>query len=165
MDSIEELCDEVEIVNGFCCLGNRLNSSGGCEAAVTGRVKIGRIRLRECGELLLGNRFPLKMKGKVYRCCVRSPILYRSEAWCLKESEKAILRRTGRAMVRAMCGQKVVDRMTADQQMNMLGLRKTIYQFAKENGVRWYGHVLRRDDDSLLRVSLDLEVSGKRKRE
>ena len=27
-----------------------------------------------------------------------------------------------------------------------------------------YGHVLRRDDDSVLRVALDLEVSGKRKR-
>ena len=32
------------------------------------------------------------------------------------------------------------------------------------NGVRWYGHVLRRDDHSVLRVPLDLEVSGKRKR-
>ena len=27
----------------------------------------------------------------------------------------------------------------------------------------WYGHVLRRDDDSVLRVALNLEVSGKRK--
>ena len=48
------------------------------------------------------------MKSKVYRCCVRSAILYGSEAWCLKENEKAILRRTERAIVRAMCGQKVV---------------------------------------------------------
>ena len=30
--------------------------------------------------------------------------------------------------------------------------------------VRWYAHVLRRDDDSVLRVALNLEVSGKRKR-
>ena len=33
------------------------------------------------------------------------------------------------------------------------------------NGVRWYGHVLRRDDDSVLKVALNLEVTGKRKRE
>ena len=79
MDSIEKLCDEVETVNGFCCLGDRLNASGGCEAAVTARVRIGWVRFRKCGELLLGNRFPLKMKGKVYRCCVRSAILYGSE--------------------------------------------------------------------------------------
>ena len=64
---------------------------------------------------MLGNRFPLKMIGKVYRCCVRSAILYGSETWCPKENEKAILRRTERAMVRAMCGQKVVDRKTTEE--------------------------------------------------
>ena len=37
-------------------------------------------------------------------------------------------------------------------------------RLARVNGVRLYGHVLRRDDDSVLRVALNLEVSGKRKR-
>ena len=46
----------------------------------------------------------------------------------------------------------------------MLGLKKTIGRLATANGVRWYGHVLRRDDNSVLRVALNLEVSGKRKR-
>ena len=123
MDSIKKLCDEVETMNGFCYLGDRLNASGGCEAATTTRVKIGWVRFRECGELLLGHRCSLKMKGKVYHCCVRSAILYGSEAWCLKENEKAILRME-RAMVRAMCNQKVVGRKTTEEQMDMLGLRK-----------------------------------------
>ena len=154
----------METVNGFCYLGDRLNSSGGCEAAVTARVRIGWVRFRKCGELLLGNRFPLKMKGKGYRCCVRSAILYGSEAWCFKENEKAILRSTDRAMVRAMCSEKVVDRKMTKEQMDMLGLKETIDRLATANGVRWYGHVPRRDDDSVLRIALDLEVSGKRKR-
>ena len=164
MDSIENLCNEVETVNGFCYLGDRLNAIGGCEAAVTARVRISWVRFRKCGEFLLGNRFPLKMKGKIYRCCVRSAILYGSETWCLKENEKAILRRTKRAMVRVTCGQKVVDRKTTAEQMDMLGLKETKDQLATANGVRWYGHVLRRDDNSVLRVALNLEVSGKRKR-
>ena len=46
----------------------------------------------------------------------------------------------------------------------MLGLKETIRRLAKTNGVGRYGHVLRRDDDSVLRVALDLEVSGKKKR-
>ena len=90
MDSIERLCNEVEKVNGFCYLGYIINGSGGCEAAVTARVRIGWVRFRECGELLLGNRFPLRMKGKVYRCCIRSAILYGSEAWCLKKMKSNI---------------------------------------------------------------------------
>ena len=67
-------------------------------------------------------------------------------------------------MVRAMCGQKVVDRKTTEEQMDMLGLKETIGRFATANGVRWYGHVLRRDDDSVLRIALNLEVRSKRKR-
>ena len=119
-------------------MGDRLNASGSCEAAV-----IARVRFRECGELLLGNKFPLKMKVEVYRCCVRSALLYGSETWCLKENEKAILWRTERAMVRAMCGQKVVDRKTTEEQMEMLGLKETIDRLTMANGVRWCGHVLR----------------------
>ena len=49
--------------------------------------------------------------------------------------------------------------------MDMLELKKTIDQLATANGVRWYGHVLKRDDDSVLRIALNPEVSGKRKRE
>ena len=47
-DLIEKLCDEVETVNGFCYLGERLNSSGGCEAAITAKVRIGSVRCRKC---------------------------------------------------------------------------------------------------------------------
>ena len=151
-------------MNGFCYLRDRLNASGGCEAAVTARVRIGWVRFRKCGELFCGNRFPLKMKGKVIRCCVRSAILYGSETWCLKDNEKAILRRTERAMARAMCSQKVVDRKTTEEQMDMLGLKENIDRLATANEVRWYGHVLRRDDDSVLRVALVGESEDDRKR-
>ena len=89
------------------------------------------------------------MKGKVYRCCVRSAILYGSEVWCLKENENVISRRTERAMVRAICGRKVVDRKTT-KQTDMLGLKETVNGIATANGVRWYGHVMRWDDDGIL---------------
>ena len=46
----------------------------------------------------------------------------------------------------------------------MLGLNETIDQLAKANGVHWYGHVLRREDDHILRWALDLEVEGQRKK-
>ena len=79
VNSIEKLCNEVETVNRFCYLGDRLNASGGCQAAVTARVRIGGVRFVESEKLLLGNRFSLKMKRKVYHCCIRSAILYGSE--------------------------------------------------------------------------------------
>ena len=127
------------------------------------KVKIGGVRFKKCGELLLGSRFPPRMKGKVHRCCVRSAIGYGSKTWRLKENEKTILRRTERAIMRAVCGRKVMDRKTTKEQMDMLGLKETVNGLATANGVRWHKHVLKRDDDRVLRVVLDFEVSGKRK--
>ena len=43
-------------------------------------------------------------------------------------------------------------------------LKETVAQMAKTNGVRWYGHVLRRDNGHVLRKTLEFEVKGKRKR-
>ena len=65
-------------------------------------------------------------------------------------------------MVRAMCGEKVVDSKTTEKTISMLRLKETIDWLATANGVD--GCVPRKDDDSVLRVALDLQVSGKRKR-
>ena len=62
--------------------------------------------------------------------------------------------------MRAMCSQKVVDRKMTEEQMNMLKLKETTDWFAIANGVRWYRHVLKGDDDSVLRFALDLKVIG-----
>ena len=64
----------------------------------------------------------------------------------------------------AMCGVKLMDRKKSDKLMEMLGLEGRVEQLAKANGVRWYGHVLRREDDHVLRKALEFEVNGKRKR-
>ena len=55
---------------------------------------------------------------------------------CGRQNEMAILRKTERAMVRAMCGAKL---------MEMLGLKETAAEMAKANRMRWYRHVLRKD--------------------
>ena len=99
----EKLCDGVETVSKFTYLGDRLNATGGCKTAVTARSRIGWMKFRECSEILKGRRFLLKMKEKIYKSCERSAMSYGSEAWCLREKEMAILRRTERAINRAMC--------------------------------------------------------------
>ena len=71
-------------MKSFRYLWDRLNSSGGSEAAVTARTRIGWIKFREGEELLYGRKFSLKMKGKIYQSCVRSAMLYGNETWCLK---------------------------------------------------------------------------------
>ena len=71
----------------------------------------------------------------------------------------AILRRTERAM----CGAKLMEKKRTEDLIEMLGWMETAVQMAEANGVRWYGHMLRRDDGYVMRKALEFEVRGKRK--
>ena len=80
-----KLCDVVETVRESTYLGDRLSAGGGCDAAVTARTRYGWVKIRECGKLLYGGRFPPMQKVAVDKSYVRPAILYGSEAWSLKE--------------------------------------------------------------------------------
>ena len=69
MEQEEKLCDEVETERKLTYLGDRVSAGGGCEAAVTVRTRCGWVKFRECGELLYGRTFPLKLKGAIYKLC------------------------------------------------------------------------------------------------
>ena len=165
MDSVEELCEEVEMVRGFCYLGDRVNAGIGCsEAAVTAKSKnwLGEVQgIRGVAELK--KVLAKAEKNGLSELYKISDVIYGSETWRLRENEIAILRRTERAIVRAMCGAKLMEKTRTEDLMEILGLKETAVQMAKANGVRWYGHVLRRDDGHILRKALEFEVRGKRK--
>ena len=67
-------------------------------------------------------------------------------------------------MVRTMCGVQLKDRKRSKDLMLLLGLKETIDQFAMANSVPWYDHMLRREDDHVLRRALDFEVESQRKK-
>ena len=48
--------------------------------------------------------------------------------------------------------------------MSLLGLKDTLDGLAWASGVRWYGHVLRRDNGDVFRSALNFEVGERRGR-
>ena len=100
------LFDQVDFVKSLCSLMAKLNASVGIEAAVTARTRIERIKLRVCEVLPYGREFSLKMKRRIYQSCARS----------------LILRRTEKAMIRAMCGVTLVEKKSQEL-MSLLGLK------------------------------------------
>ena len=83
-------------------------------------------------------------------------MLYKNETWSLRGNEVAILREAERSMVRAMCGVKLADKRNTEALMNMLGLNKAADKLARANGMRWYGHVLRRPEEDVLMNGNDI---------
>ena len=104
--------------------------------------------------------FPSNIKGIVCKSSVRSSMVYGSETWSIGQNEIGILQRTERSMVRNMCGVKLMDKKSTKDLMHMLDLDEAADQLAKANSVRWYGHVMRKDEKNFLRKALDFRVIG-----
>ena len=115
----------------FVYLGDVLNEGGGCEIAVSRRCHLGWARFNEMASVLCRRRFSWKLRGKVYKACVRSVMVYGSETWNVKGIEAGILQRTERAMVRWMCGVKLAERLNTLGLMERLGLEDSILEVVR----------------------------------
>jgi hypothetical protein len=154
------LNDGIERVESYVYLGNKLNAGGGCLNAVTSRVRVGWMKFRELHGVLCGRKWSVKMKGRVYRACVRAAMVYGGETWVMRKEEECVLQRAERAMVRMMCGVKLRDRKRSSDLMSMVGLSEDIVTLVRKSRLRWYGHVMRRDEGVGIRRVLEFEVAG-----
>jgi len=66
-------------------------------------------------------------------------------------------------MVRWMCGIKLKDRFPSKQLRERLGV-DDIALILQQNRLRWYGHVLRKEDDDWVKKCMEYEVEGPRPR-
>ena len=98
------------------------------------------------------------MKEKIYQSCVKSAMLYGSEAWSPRENEMELLKRTEKTMMRAISGVKLIVKRKSQELMSLLSLEDTLDGLARVSGVRWYEHVRRIDNGDVLRRALDFEV-------
>ena len=73
-------------------------------------------------------------------------MLYGSKTWCAREYEMAILRRNERAM----CGVKLITKKNSLELTALLDSKETLDRLVKAKGKRWYGYVLRRDNEDVL---------------
>ena len=78
------------------------------------------------------------------------------------KNEMVFLRKIKKAMMRATCGVKLIERRSSQEVMDFVGLVEILDRLSWATGVRWYGHVLLEDSDNVLRRAFDFEVVGRR---
>jgi len=77
---------------------------------------------------------------------VRSSMLHGSETWPVRKENEVALQRAEMRMIRWICGLKLQDRVPSKELRERLGL-DDIISVLQQNRLRWYGHVLRKEDN------------------
>ena len=91
-------------------------------------------------------------------------MLHVSQTWPVRKENVVALQRAEMRMVRWMCGVKLKDRLPSKELRERLGV-DDIALLLQQNRLRWYGHVLRKDDDDWVKKCMEHEVEGSRPRE
>ena len=94
---------------------------------------------------------------------MRSSMLHRSETWPVRKENEVALQRAEMRMVRWMCNVMIKDRVPSKELRERLGIDDIIL-ILQQNKLRWYGHVLRKEDTDLVKKCMEYEVEDSRPR-
>ena len=145
---------------GFCYLGNMISASGGAELASRMRVRCAWSKFRELSPILTAKGASLKLKGKVYKACIQSVMIYGSETWAMRIEDMQRLQRAKRMMVRWMCGVTLKDRIASEELLRRVGV-ESVSLLVRRGRLRWFGHVERKPVDDWVKNCQELDVDGK----
>ena len=95
--------------------------------------------------------------------CVRSCLLHGSETFLVRRENELALLRAEMRMVRQICGVKLSDKVACKELKDRLGLADVV-TVLQRNRLKWYGHVLRKDDSEFVKKCMDFVVEGVRPR-
>ena len=90
-------------------------------------------------------------------------MLHGSETWPVRKENEVALQPAEMRMVRWMCNVKVKDKVPSKELRERLGIDDIIL-ILQQNRLRWYGHVLLKEDNDWVKKCMEYEADGSRLR-
>ncbi len=152
--------DTLDTVDRFCYLGDTIGAGGGARECTVARTRCAWKKFRALLPVLTSRRFSLRKKGRAYRACVRSVLLYACETWAVKEEDTQRIVRTDRAMIRWICGVSPKDERSSEELLKLLNI-ECIRQTMRNDRLRWLGHVERKGEEDWVSKVRKVEMGPK----
>ena len=154
---------KVPRVKEFKYLGSMVQESGGCEREVKKRVQAGWNGWRKVSGVICDKRLPARVKGKVYSSVVRPAMVYGLETVAVTKKQVKEMEVTEMKMLRFAMGVTRKD-MIRNEHIRSTAKIERLGMKMRESRLRWYGHVMRRDQEYVGKKMMEMELPGKRKR-
>ena len=155
--------ENLERVNTFKYIGATLAEDGDLDTEMTHKIQSGWKNWKRISGIMCDRRIRFRVKRKVYKTVVRLAMMYGAETWAMKKAQEKKLDVAEMRMLRWMSGVTKLDRIRNER----IGGTTKMGEMSKkvqESRLKWYGHVLRRDDEYVGKIVMGMEVPGKRRR-
>ena len=140
-----------------------MQESGGCEREVKKRVQAGWNRWRRVSGVICDRRLPARVKGKVHSSVVRPEMVYGLETVAVTKKQAEAMEVAEMKMLRFAIGVTRKDKIRNEHIRSTVTVERLGMKM-REGRLRWYGNVIRRDQEYVGRKMMEMELPGKRKR-
>jgi len=120
------------------------------------------LKWRQVTGVLCDRRMPIRLKAKIYRV-VRPVALYGCECWPAAASHERALHAMEMRVLRWSLGLIRLDHVANIDIRTGLKVAP-ITEKMRQARLRWYGHVMRRDEQSVVRTALNIDPAVRRPR-
>ncbi|WP_435316529.1 reverse transcriptase domain-containing protein, partial [Klebsiella pneumoniae] len=151
----------LEEVNQFKYLGSIIAAGGGVETDVSHRISEGCKVLGGMKSLMKNRGLGMNIKKVLYERVIVPTVTYGSELWGMKVSDRQKLNVFEMRCLRDMMGVTRMDRVRNDVIRQRTGVETQLATRVDRNVLRWFGHVERMDNDTLLKRVLNAKVDGR----
>ena len=152
-----EALDEVD---QFKYLGSVIAANGGVEADVRHRVNEGCRVLGALKGVMKNRGLGMNVKKVLYEKVVVPTVMYGSESWGMKVTERQKLNVFEMKCLRSMTGVSRLDRVR-NEVVRARSVRREFAARVDMNVLRWGGHVERMDNERLLKKVMNAKVDGR----
>ena len=148
-------------VKEFKYLRLTVQESGSCEREVKKRVQTGCNRWRKVSGVICDRKLPARVKGKD-SSVVRPAMVYGLETVMVTKKQVEEMEVAEMKMLRFAMGVTRKDKISNEYirgtvKVEWLGMKM------REGRLRWYGHVMRRDQEYVGRRMMEMELPGRRR--
>ena len=154
---------KVPRVKEFKYLGSTVQESGGCERGLKKRVQAGWNGWRRVSRVICNKRLPARVKGKVYSSVIRPAMVYGLETVAVTKKQVEEMEVAEMKMLRFTMGVTRKDKIRNEHIRSTVKVERLGMKM-REGRLRWYGHVMRRDQEYVGRKIMEMELPGKRRR-
>ncbi|XP_050532668.1 uncharacterized protein LOC126900777 [Daktulosphaira vitifoliae] len=140
-----------------------MQKSGGIDEDIRHRIKCGWLKWRKVSGVLCDKRIPMRLKGKFYKTVMRLAMMYGSECWTVDNKVEQRMSVVEMRMLRWMSGMTRKDRIRNEHIRGSIGVA-SIADKMRENRLRWFGHVMRKEESEAVRTVVQMNVEGRRDR-
>ncbi|EYC42305.1 hypothetical protein Y032_0536g3107 [Ancylostoma ceylanicum] len=155
--------NDLKKVECFKYLGSRIASTGYIISDALGRANAAWMKWRTTTGILCDKKMPIRLKSKVFRTVVRPVALCGTECWATTNSAKQVLHTMEMRMLRGSMGVTLKDKVPNEVVRSTTRVAPMANKMS-EARLRWVGHVCRREEESVTKTALNLNVKGTRPR-